>query len=123
MQPVSAQSGTWRKVENLRPLHAGAWRAQFLWGASCGWALEDPPECGEGGSKKERGKPSRMTLGWLEAENGNASEDSIKIKTEGKRKTLNSLLQSERNMQQKIKEHDRQTCAHALFLYKALLGT
>ena len=39
-----------------------------------------------GWAQKSEGTPSRMTLRWLEAENGNASEDSIKIKTQGKRK-------------------------------------
>ena len=37
-----------------------SWYAPYLWGTSCGWAQ---------GSK---------SLRWLEAENGNASEDSIK---------------------------------------------
>ena len=35
----------------------------------------------EGGRKKVRGNPHASPLRWLEAENGYASEDSIKIKT------------------------------------------
>ena len=41
-------------------------------------------------ARKKGYNPQGMTLKKLEAENGNASEDSIKIKTSGKRKTPNA---------------------------------
>ena len=39
-------------------------------------------------AQKSEGKPSRMTLRWLEAESGNASEDSLKMKYIREKKTL-----------------------------------
>ena len=81
MPPLACGAAHGEKLNLVANVIAVAWYALHLWARLGPGNIHLSVEKVGGWAQKSEGKPARMTLRWLEAENGNASEDSIKIKT------------------------------------------